>query len=180
MKGALNTLFWKVLSQERCKLSRFFPLHLFLPIIPTSFSSLTISHHLCHCIDVQLSLPQLVVRQCRQRMSQCWKGVRPRSPAACRTMTDQLWSSRIPAGRLFSSTAQEVCMQMNFETSHWRHITMDSLICTFHLLPFRQFHIEKLDNPRVNLVDGVILSCYSMTALTASVAKFEALCIIHC
>lgn len=95
----------------------FFSLHLFCQFLPLllhpSFFPLSIPHHLCHYINVHLSLPQLVVRRCRQKMSQSWREARPRSLADCRTTMDQSWSSRIPAGRLFSSMAQEVWMHIH-------------------------------------------------------------------
>lgn len=124
------------------------PLHLFLGFLPPSLL-LSISHHLCHNINVRFSLslplfslPQPAARQCRRRMSQCWKEARPRSPAACTTTTDQSWSSRTLAGRLSSSTAQEVRRRAcSAVPSLW----INSSPLTFADLPFLFRHIsEKL------------------------------------
>lgn len=87
----------------------FFSLSICSLCSPLSVFLLSIKQSLHHYMNIHLSLPQPVAKQCKQRMWQSWREALPRSPAACRTMMAQLWSSRIPAGRLSSSTAREVC-----------------------------------------------------------------------
>lgn len=134
-------------------------------------------------VDLFLSLSQLVVRLCRQRMSPSWKEVQPRSPVACRTMMDQSWSSRTPGGRPSSSTAHGVCICVHAclcgstrsvcvyicmcSQPPFKHISDDSPTLTLDIffsllangltLPLKHLHIKKPDNHKVNFGDGFIL-----------------------
>lgn len=156
MKDAVNVLFWKVLTQLRCKLNVFLSLRLLLLFV-LPFCPVCSSSHTAHCLYQYLnlcrSLPQLVVRRCRRRTWQSWREAQPRSPAACRTMMDQLWSSRIPDGRRSSLTAhavricthiclsrqtQSICILAFALGDIWSqpfiHISSDSPTLTFFLM----------------------------------------------
>lgn len=91
-----------------------------LPFLHPSFSP---SPTICVTVLTLFSLfplSQPAARQCRRRMLRCWKEARPRSSAACTTTTDQSWSSKTLAGRLSSSTAQEVRRNACNLSPFWR------------------------------------------------------------
>lgn len=119
---------------------------------------LFIMQYLYYYMNIHLSLPQLTVKRCKQRMWKSWREARPTSPAACRTTTAPSWSSRIPVDRLSSLTAREVrsCMHVClFLTANLIHLCRN-----FHPVAFEASLCRRSGTDTTTSAFDVILVIY--------------------